>query len=310
MNEKERCLTEKIQKNNLDKYVPKRELVELLKQETRENIDGSLRKMDIIKAIEQKMYPKSKNKIDELIIRYRFAGKTPISWSMSKEPVSYSREEIEKLLKRKGTDPFTTELRPVITLEPQLNKASWLDTEHLFLEFVYYDKEFTYEEDYQPKTIRPQKRTTAIVRLLNSPFVIESRANYRISNTLHEKVAELLKIKSELLRFSNVEIDNLKNQLHAMKKGAKHKMSGGDYDTVMVSVSPTIDDLDDSLQYQQDLQQEKMQDANFQFHASNIATPIDVSIKISSKGSIWFTSIVPEEVVDYLFSCVRQVKGF
>jgi len=221
-------------------------------------------------------------------------------------------EKIEELIiERAQGNPFIGDLRPSITSEPSLNRAQWLRSDLLKLEFVYADKTYLIEENYEIREIRPTRRAAILIRLLkNTPFVIESRASFKKSQYLHRTVANILGIDIYILEFTDVEIEDIKRCLNAKKKAARHKKSAGDFDTVEVSASPQLDDLDNSQEYQQLLSGDELKKARYKFvYTTNSGSLLDVTIYISKRGSIWFVSEVPEEVIDYVFSCVRRIKG-
>jgi len=79
---------------------------------------------------------------------------------------------------------------------------------------------------------------------------------------------------------------------------------------VEVSAAPIIDDLDESNEYQNLLSGDELKKARYKFtYTLAEGRSLDVTIYLSKRGSIWFVSEVPEEVIDYVFSCVRKIKG-
>jgi len=123
-------------------------------------------------------------------------------------------------------------------------------------------------------------------------------------------VADILDIDTHILEFTDEEIENIKMCLNAKKKAARHKRSAGDFDVVEVSAAPIIDDLDESNEYQNLLSGDELKKARYKFtYTLAEGRSLEVTIYISKRGSIWFVSEVPEEVIDYVFSCVRRIKG-
>jgi len=298
---------------DLKKYVPMRELYYFLTEKLGEEPKGYVTKEALITKIEDLIdkNPDILNEIKELLSRYMFAGRGSVSWSVPIDSIDISKENIENLIiEHSQGNPFINELRPSITNEPALNKAQWLRENLLKLEFVYADKTYVIEENYEIREIRPTRRAVILIKLLNKSFVIESRANFRKSQYLHSKVANILNFKTKILEFTDYEIENLKDCLKAKKKAARHKKRAGDFDIMEVSAAYTIDDLDNSKEYQDLLSKDELRKARYKFtYSLSEGSPLEVIIYISKIGSIWFVSEVPEEVIDYVFSCVRKIKG-
>lgn len=254
--------------------------------------------------------PELVNKINNLISKYKFAGKTSISWSALQDGVYLDNNKLEKIIiEAMGSNPFKDELRPDPKRFPTLNKAVWLRENLLMLEFVYIDKPYLLEVDYDYQEIWPTRRASVLIRPYDTSFAIESRANLQQSRNLHKIVSDMLGVQANILDFSDDEIERLKLNLSAKKKAAKHKKSGGDFDTMEVTAAPTIDDLDESQEYLDSLSADELSKARYKFtyHDSD-GGHLDVTIYISNKGSIWFVSEVPEEVIDHVFSSIRRVK--
>ncbi len=303
---------DKAKKRNLNQYVPYRDLVAIYLDSTKQTLSEGLKKSEVIDLLENEeaKIPSISTKTDDLVIQYKFAGRTSISWSVPKEKIDLSPSEVEKILTTKMGNPFRTELRPPITSEPKLNTADWLNPKLILLEFVYTDKELTFEENYQMKTIHPQKRARGFIRFLNSPFIIEGRANYRIARQLHEKIAQLVNTNVSHLAFTDEDFESLKEALNANKKAIKVKKFAGCFDTMSGTAAPNIADLDAEQEYQEVMGNDQIKkvrlEFDFPFRPRNT---LKVSIMISSRGNIWFASMVPEEVVDHLFLRIREIKG-
>lgn len=75
------------------------------------------------------------------------------------------------------------------------------------------------------------------------------------------------------------------------------------------AAAPHIDDLDASSEYSGSLSMDELRKVRYKFvYQTDERAQIEVTIHISNKGGIWFVSEVPEEVIEYVFSCVRAVK--
>jgi hypothetical protein len=110
--------------------------------------------------------------------------------------------------------------------------------------------------------------------------------------------------------FSDEDVRRIKEALNARKRSARHKRSGGDIDVIEMIASDTLADLDDSEEYREILSGDELRKARYSFDYTTMdGADLDITIFITNKGSIWFVSSVPEEVRDYVFSCIRSVKG-
>ena len=298
-------------KKDLRKYVPIRELHFYISRKVGEEPKGYTTKDALVDKLEK--ITKTAHDFEEirkLLIKYKFAGKGSISWSKPSDESSLTKEELQKKIKENlERDPFSEELRPQLTNVPRLNKADWLRDNLLKLEFVYSDHPYLIEENYEFREIVPTRRTAILIRILNSPFVVESRAPFSRSIHLHKTVSEILGIDTEILDFSDIDVQRIKFRLNAKKKAAKHKKASGDFDTVEVVAAPHIDDLDTSSEYSGSLSADELRKVRYKFVYETLdKNKMEVTIHISNKGGIWFVSEVPEEVIEYVFSCIREIK--
>ena len=246
-----------------------------------------------------------------LISKYKFAGKGSVSWSIPKERVNIKKDEFQEILKKKTCeDIFDHELRPRITREPALNKAEWLDNDVMRLEFVYKDRSYFIEDEYDIKEIWPTRRASILVTLLKDGFIIESRAEFHQASRLHRIVSSLIGIETQIMDFSDEDIKKIKDALDARKRLARHKRAGGDIDVIEMIASETLNDLDDSEEYCEMLSGDELKKAGYKFRYTMVnGFELDITIYINNNGSIWFVSSAPEEVREHVFSCVRSVKG-
>jgi hypothetical protein len=295
----------------LKRYVPLQELQSFLSKWSNgdpsgcDTIDDSIRSLDSL-FIRQ---PDLINDLSKIILRYKYAGKGSVSWSCPSKKMSIVKAGIEHLLMMKaGGNLFSGELRPIITEEPALNRATWQDKD-LRLEFVYRDRSYFIEMDYELKEIWPTKRANVLIKSLENSFVVEARADFYQAKKLHKKIASILGIQIEIVEFSDDQINELKLDLNAKKRSAKHKKAAGDIDVVEMIASETIDDLDNAEEYKKYLGNDELRKALYRFKFNAHEDDSDFTIYISKKGSIWFVSRVPEEVRQHVFSCVRRVKG-
>ena len=152
-------------------------------------------------------------------------------------------------MSRSSINPFEEEIRPQLTQKPSFNTSEWLSDDLLRLEFAYAGKAYEVEDNYEKRTIVPTKRLNSYLRLLDKTFVVETRASICESKLVYDSVSLLLGIDIVSMTFSNQDIAFIKKELNAKSKAAKHKRFGGDLDTVYVSASPELDDLDNSEEY-------------------------------------------------------------
>lgn len=312
-------------RKDLIRYVPNRELESTITSITKKAPKGLVTKEELIEKLDvlMKKQPEATNLVNNLVRNYRYAGKRSISWSVPAEPIKFAKDQFEKLIKeRTKSEVFDRETRSTLTKTPSLSRASWLNESKSLLEFAYAGAPYLEEIDYELEEIVPTRRASVLIRFLNcspviedSPViegspVIECRANARMSNALHERVSNILGFKTNILKFQDSDIRNIKKCLKAQKKFAKHKMSAGDFDTLDVSAAPIVPDLDDSDTYQNLCGSDELRQVRYTFsYLPQQGSRLDVTIYLTLKGHIWFVSEVPEEVIDHVFSSIAEVKG-
>lgn len=309
-------------KTQLKKNVPNSELHFFIKGVTGEEPRGYVTKEALIERLADLTVenPSLIEDVNELLIKYRYAGRGSVSWSIptnihtddneSGEEIRLTKEDIERLIiSNTNSNPFNADIRPLIDVKPALNRSRWLRDDLLNLEFVYADRTQMVEENYEIKEIKPTRRASILIRILGSSFIFESRANFNKALLLHGMASDMLNVDSEILNFDYNDVESLKMILNAQKKAARHKMLAGDFDTVEVTASPIVQDLDDSEEYKTYFDGDELRKARYRFkYVSNTGAQTDVTMYISHKGSIWFMSDVPEEVIEYVFSGIREVK--
>jgi hypothetical protein len=300
--------------------LPNRELEFIITNVTAKKPKGLVTKTALIEKIGAltKEHPEVtdqvNNQVNHLIRNYKFAGRSSISWSIperTEKELSLTEEKLEELIQQQaGTDVFEHEIKAPITSKPALNRASWLEQNKLLLQFVYAGAPYFEEIGYELEEIQPTRRANALIRLPDGSPVIECRANSKIVSALHGEVSSLLNTHTQVLAFSNGDIASIKNRLKAKKQSAKHKKLAGDFDTVDVKASRSVNDLDDSGTYQNLLGTDALQRVRYTFSFKPTdGSDLDVTIYLNNKGNVWFVSEVPEEVIDYVFSNIKEVKG-
>ena len=252
----------------------------------------------------------SEERVNTVIREYKFAGSVSVCWGMPLEYTGFTRNQIENLLrKNREINPFEAELRPELTQKPAFNRAEWLTENKLRVEFTYAGKAYELEDNYELRKIVPTKRISAYLRLLDELFVVETHGNVRETKQVHNVISLILGVEIATMTFSDRDILFLKKELKANTKASKFKRLGGDLDTIYVSASPELDDLEDSEEFKQKFSDGELRETRLEFvyqkasgHKSN------VSIHISHVGNIWFMSDVSEDVIEYVFSVVRKIK--
>ncbi|GAB4383837.1 MAG: hypothetical protein Kow00121_46430 [Elainellaceae cyanobacterium] len=297
----------------LGKHVPVKALQELIdeaageqelpKHGTKEALLGEVREL-----IENNKL--SIEKVNRLTQEYKFAGRVSVSWGIPLQWTIRPKEKLEQvIIDRSSTNPFEAEVRPQLTQKPALNRAEWLSDDMLRLEFTYAGKSYEVEDNYEKRVIVPTRYINSYLRLLEKTFVIETRASIRESKLVHNSVSLLLGIEVVPMTFTNQDIEILKQELKAKSKAVKLKRFGGDLDTVYVSASPELDDLENSEEYKKNFTIGELREARLElFYTASSQQRIGVSLHISNQGNIWFMSDVPEELIEHVFSIVRKIK--
>lgn len=273
----------------LDKYVPVKALQELLgdadggqdlpKHTTKDALINEVQILLDQNAIDI-------NSIIKLIQSYKFAGRVSVCWGIPLERRILSRNELSKIIQdRNSADPFKNEIRPQLTQKPAFNSAEWISGNLLRLEFVCAGKKYEIEDNYERRIVIPTKRLNSYIRLLDTTFVVETRASIRESKMLYNSMSLLLGIEIEPMTFTNQDILLLKQELNGKSKATKYKRFGGDIDTIYVSASPDLDDLDASEEYRNYFAQGDLRETRLEFlYTSYSRKIIESSLHISSQG--------------------------
>lgn len=175
---------------------------------------------------------------------------------------------------------------------------------------MYKDRPYLVETNYEWTQIWPTRRARILIYLFNKSFIAESRADFHQGTRLHKIVSSLLGIRTHVIGFTDEDIERIKEALHAVKRAARHKRSGGEIDIIEMIASPTLLDLDDSEEYREILSGDEVSKAGYKFpYTTEDGVELDITMNINNKGSIWFVSPAPEEVRSHVFSCIKRVKG-
>ena len=150
----------------------------------------------------------------------------------------------------------------------------------------------------------------SLVRFTQDKAIVEIRASQNYTLKYQNEIGDILGGKVKDISFTIDEINEIEQRLATSRRSAKHKKLGGDIDTVSVIASPKIEDLKASKEYNRMLGKDDIKDARCNFsYKQKDGRLIKVSMGISNKGSIWFMSDIPEEVIEHVFSVVKLVKG-
>ncbi|PSB14872.1 hypothetical protein C7B61_10730 [filamentous cyanobacterium CCP1] len=297
----------------LNKHVPMKALQELVDEAAGEQESSKYATkealLDEVQALVEKKTI-SLGRINKLVQDYKFAGRVSVCWGIPLERTALLKSELEKaILSKNSVNPFEEEIKPQLTQRPAFNSAEWLSNNLLRLEFVYAGKSYEIEDNYEKRIIVPTKRLNSYIRLLEKTFVVETRASIRESKLVYDSVSLLLGVEIVSMTFTNQDIAFLKKELNGKSKAAKHKRFGGDLDTIYVSASPGLDDLDSSEEYKNNFTHGDLRETRLEFlYTSSSKNKIESSLHISSQGNIWFMSDVPEELIEYVFAIVHKIK--
>jgi hypothetical protein len=299
---------------NIERHIPVSELEFFLKRFTLDEETGHRNKENIIAEVGKVIAesPEVREALEKLLSQYKNAGRGSITWGIIYEGLS--NEDIEKaLINKHGRKVFDSEMRPEVTKVPALNMAEWMDEEKktLRLEFAESGKRKLEYQAYELVEVHGMKIVDCFLRFFESHTVVEVRTNLNSAPKYHGKIGYMLNQKVEVIEFSLLEIAAIERSLNTSRKSAKHKKLSGDLDIVSVSASPTVEDLKASTEYNALLGNDEIKDARCQFiYTGSDGRETNVTLGISSKGSVWFLNEVPEEVVDHVFSVVKTAKGF
>lgn len=316
-------------KDDLRTYVPADDLLSLYGSKTGEYKKHLKKDTTIALFAElESNLPEIKIDLDGLIRKYKFAGKCSVSWgipiyfktSKDEKPIEkkeFDKETIEKPIKDyTKDDPFSRALRPDVKTIPSINRAIWVHDGVLRLEFVYKGRTKIYEENYQKRVSKPTVHATAFIKLGDTknktPIIIaESRIDSKKSKQLLDVISKILGAEFEQIDFSDNDIARIKREIKGFKRSAKLKPRAGEIALHELHAAPTTQDLDDVDEYKEKSSKSDMHSAKFRFlYKTSDGINVEVSLNISKNGNIWFITETPEEAIDYVFSCVRRVKGF
>jgi len=297
----------------LRKYVPVRAIQELVDEVIgeQENLKHTTKEVLLHEVLDLlRNNSLSIERVDKLIKDYKFAGRVSVCWGISLKRTFLSKDKLQQIILSKNViNPFIAEIRPTLTKKPAFNNAEWLNNHLLRLEFVYAGKEYEIEDNYEKRIITPTKRINSYLRILENNFVLETRANIREIKLVHDCVSMLLGIEIIPMTFSNQDIAILKKELSAKSKAVKRKRDSGDIDTLYVSASPDLDDLDNSEEYRHNYTSGELKETRLEFvYINSSQHKIETSLYVSNQGHIWFTSDVPEEIIEHTFTMIRKIK--
>lgn len=249
------------------------------------------------------------DELEKLLDEHRYAGRGTIHWfrpTLQGEPQTLSPNELKSRLARAcEADPFVRDLRPPLSERPQVVNAKVLSPTKIIIQFAHEElrtRLIEYEIREEPETVFSRM----VVRVGSIYF--ECRANRDKSLAMAMDMSEVFGFDDAgALILDDQMIGQLIDALQGVLISAKHKHQAGDYDTTEVVVSPQVGDLRLSSQYLGGLASEpgRRKRVSFPFPPGS-AQRITVEI-YTRTGTLWFRSYVNEQVIDYVFSKVRDI---
>jgi len=296
-------------KASLYLYVPFSELMRIVSNELGPAFKANS-KDKVIEKLERicEESPSFEDHLREITANYRYAGKGSISWGFI-ENEKLNKNNITQAITISNSDNIFVEAQePELSSKPKLNRAQWISDNLLKLQFVYVDsRPITVMRDYEPETFFPTKMKNVFLKIGSGLIFIECRAAMTKAKALRKAVADMLGMQVKVITFSEEEIQQIKDNLHASLRGAKHKLLAGEIDMISFSAEPNYPDLSNSNAYSDMISESEIRKAIFRFE--NPSTQAEVTVHLSTHGGVWFVSIVPEVIIDHVFSCIRSVKG-
>lgn len=110
------------------------------------------------------------------------------------------------------------------------------------------------------------------------------------------------------ITINEIELDAIQQRLGAVLDTYRGRSSAqSDIDTLQLAKSPECPDLSASAEFQELSDGYEPASVDFVFAHPQAG---NVRLRVSTvNGSIWFRTAVTEDIIDYVFDVVRQVKG-
>lgn len=265
-----------------------------------------MKKSDIAKAVVDSLPEKVRQLLDD----FRYAGRTAVSWFKVFPPEVGGLGSVQKLRKTLiafcGNNPFKQMLKPKLTSKPVIVFGKIFSKQKMMCQFAHLE---TREAiiNYEPKEVEETVFTYSFIRL---PSFFEIRA----SSVRAKRIAQLFGDCFDVPELKTIELDDGKlNDLIAKLKGelvvSKKKHTSGDFDTTEVVAAPNLD-LKKSRQFKTRYSKlpSRRQVILFDFKEKKKKIK-NIKMQINpTTGSFLFRSDVPEQVIDYVFSKIRNIK--
>lgn len=303
---------------DLKRYVPTREIYDFIKLKSGKEPEKSYSKESLLQLINS--FPQDETlftELNNLIARFRHAGKGSYYWSYPSTSIDFNHKVLDyQIREHSGHDIFQIEKRAELDSEPKLVHATWINEQTLKLDYAYKDKPFEIEVDYEIQEIVPTRRVSAFLRNFDNTMIFEGRGDIRKARKVFENIGSILDSGISQIDITDNELEQIKQCLNAYKKGVKHKKSSSIYDTVDLEASPKVIDLDAESDYITGYGNDEIRRARYEFdyvYTSGLISKVSFYIIVANDrfrhSGIRFMTEIPEEVVDYVLSCIKRVKG-
>lgn len=267
-------------------------------------------KIDIARILVESL---GSSKALRVLDEFRYAGRRAVSWfkvsSHHADNLFTVKTIREKLIASCGENPFSEMLKPKLSDEPKIVFAKVFSKEKVLCQFAHIEKRMLII-DYEFKEVDETVFISSCIRLSSLFF------EFRISSERAKKIAPLLSKYLTLtmptkIELTDTELNQLIDKLYGRLVIIKKKHLSGDFDTTEVVAAPRVRDLRNSNQFKQDgysgLPTRK---EVILFPFTFQGTTEDIKVQVNPvTGSFWFRSYVREQVIDYVFSKVKEVKG-
>lgn len=250
----------------------------------------------------------------DLVDNYRFAGKTSISLYKPTSGIVKERKNKDKLVdfltKKYGEGLFSKKgIRIKLVDKPKLYKVYDFSNK-LILAFTFLGPERRILKNYEIAKERQQYVDYLVIHF--EPFILETRVPASKIELFKNSLSEAIDAEEvewvNLSKLTDNDMKSLKNTLDFNLIGAKYKMTEGIYATKEVTANPTIEDLSEEKQYQEEFAGEPFRTKTFKFNFKHCyGLEEEISMKITTEG-ICFYSSVSEEVIDNIVNNILDIK--
>jgi len=269
-------------------------------------------KLELANAIVENMNnPAVVQEVDEII----YAGRRAVSWFViddTKNRQKTTANIVKKTLERKlNPSLFKTVLNPTLTEKPQIILSKVYSKNKIMCLFAHSEIRPAYI-DYEVKELKYTMYTSSFIRI--SSMCFEIRTNPFEAMSIAEHLCMLLDSgPAECITLTENDLDQFINKINGHLHAVKKKHTSGDYDTTEIVAAPTTPDLRNSQQFLKNGLSKlptRNEVISFPFRY-NDSDEVLITISVNPvTGSFWFRSYVREQVIDYIFNSLKQIKGF